>query len=362
MRLRILTILLISALLVGLGGCEAFRDLITKHSINLDGAMHGKKLYKGAKNCTACHGINLNGNGPIPGCYSCHNALWESLDHSENRTGALGTDVMHRVNVFQAATTCTACHGSDYNGMGDQTQAHGGIPGCYDCHVTDEWSALSDHTSLKSGTYHGATNIWDPDDTVAYNSGTNTWNASVGTNTGTSCTDCHGTNLLGTLADGATYDYAVSCFGCHGERWQLRTHDQTRNNKKHEGDMYDPDNTYADIVNTTYGVSNTGCNNAACHGAALTGSGSGVSAVPSCYSCHTGTGSNARWVKTLHNDSEDGYLHGGNKDNPTQYCSACHLDGDGTGGSVANGTYFNGTTRAGVPTCTDCHGKEWDGT
>lgn len=97
---------ILAGLLIGLAmTLFACKDLLTQHDINLDGVNHGEKLYSNEKNCTACHGINLNGNGNIPSCYSCHDALWSYQFHTRVRGG-----VGHRNGRFPRSD-CSGCHG-----------------------------------------------------------------------------------------------------------------------------------------------------------------------------------------------------------------------------------------------------------
>jgi hypothetical protein len=153
------------------------KDLLTNHNIDLDGAEHGEKLYSGEKNCTSCHGINLNGNGPIPGCYSCHEALWDNSLHTEVRGG-----VGHRAGFF-AASQCGDCHG------GSSLRGSRSRPSCYECH-DDVWSALAIHTVSQDGVYH-APGLNSPL---------------------VNCVSCHGSDLLGS-------GNAPSCYQCHGNKW-----------------------------------------------------------------------------------------------------------------------------------------------
>ena len=168
-------ILLIALLLVVVVfGCK---DLLTKHNIDLKGVKHGKKLYKGEKNCTSCHGINLNGNGFIPSCYSCHSALWSNDDHTVNLGGA------NHLLAVSSVSVCTECHGADLKGSSSR-------PSCYDCHK-DVWTGYAFHSINEHGYYH-ASGLKSP-----LTSG---------------CTTCHGDTLEGSTT-------APSCYKCHGNEW-----------------------------------------------------------------------------------------------------------------------------------------------
>jgi len=207
-------------LVFALSSCK---DLLTQHNINLKGVLHGKKLYSGAKNCTACHGVNLNGNGPIPSCNDCHGNLWASDDHTSKRGNA-----WHKPGA--SAKFCRGCHGSDLKGSYSR-------PGCYDCH-DNVWADLQTrHTVNLNGVYHGQDR--------------NTPNRS--------CAGCHGSNLTG---DG----YAPSCYSCHRAKWiNTSDHDVMIYGVGHAEQYNDPQNNCTD-----------------CHGSDLRG----TRDAPSCYSCH----------------------------------------------------------------------------
>lgn len=169
---------ILAGLLIGLAmTLFACKDLLTQHDINLDGVKHGEKLYSNEKNCTACHGINLNGNGNIPSCYSCHDALWSYQFHTRVRGG-----VGHRNGRFPRSD-CSGCHG------GSSLEGSLSRPSCYSCHG-DVWTALEIHTVSQDGYYH-APGLSTPL---------------------TNCVSCHGADLMG---DGS----APSCYTCHGNEW-----------------------------------------------------------------------------------------------------------------------------------------------
>lgn len=153
------------------------KDLFTNHNIDMDGVMHGEKLDDGEKNCTSCHGVNLNGNGPIPGCYSCHDALWDNGFHTKIRGG-----IGHRAGFF-AESNCGGCHGGRAL-LGSESR-----PSCYECHG-DLWSALAIHTVNQEGANH-APGLKNP---LA------------------NCVSCHGSDLTGS-------GNAPSCYSCHGQEW-----------------------------------------------------------------------------------------------------------------------------------------------
>ncbi|MDT8446707.1 MAG: hypothetical protein RRB13_07410 [bacterium] len=200
------------------------KEGITSHNIDLDGVEHGKKLYQGAKDCTACHGIALKGNGWIPGCYDCHGVMWNKDDHLKERGG-----VMHK-RGFQATENCGSCHG------GDALTGKRSRPSCFSCHG-DNWSDLAFHNVTKSGIQHG-TNLFEPS---KY------------------CAGCHGSALDGE-------GNAPGCYSCHYDKWSAKV--------PHTTMLYGYGHAEA------YNSPQNNCSE--CHGSDLRGS----KAAPSCYSCH----------------------------------------------------------------------------
>lgn len=341
-----LLILLIFITIV-FSGC---RDLLTKHDINMDGVQHGEKLYRagGAENCTACHGVTLEGNDPfIPGCYSCHEALWDNNDHTVNRGGvnhlqnvnaksdcgpchggnALEgsrnrpscyechgnvwnaseihtvelNDVFHAPEYFDPATNCTQCHGDDFLGMGS-------APSCYQCHNA-KWERPATHTVNKNWAVHDP-NLFTP----------------IGI-----CDECHGTNLQG-VSDGGT---AQSCYTCHVNLWDRpSSHTTNKGGAMHDPGLFSPD------VN---------CSSSDCHGTDLKGGTTGGATARSCYTCH-----GSAWLDppATHTKNKDGYLHDPrykpSRGGPYGICNVagCH----GTDALVAPAGF-----------CHTCHGDEWTG-
>jgi len=260
--MRIKSLILFTFCLLALVGCK---EGLTSHNITLNGVDHGKKLYKGAKDCTACHGVNLQGQAYIPGCFSCHGVMWNKDDHKVNRGG-----VMHKSGYFNAEKNCAACHGGPTL---KKENIHGKLrPGCYDCHG-DKWSALKIHSVSKAGSMH-AEDPFAPNPT---------------------CSECHGTDLKGSGG-------APSCYSCHGARWLQADspHTQSKGGKKHAPNFGDPDRYCA-----------------ACHGTDLKGS----DTAPSCYSCH-----GAKWLLsgTPHTVMKYGYAHAEAFNSPQNNCTGCH--------------------------------------
>ncbi|MDH5559701.1 MAG: hypothetical protein OEY59_02450 [Deltaproteobacteria bacterium] len=174
-------LLLFSILLIAFGAISC-RDTLTNHSIVLNGVHHGKKLYRGANNCSACHGINLNGNGPVPSCYSCHGNLWDTDEHEIIIKG-----VPHRNGMVQAKQQCAECHG----GRELKGSSTGNRPSCLQCHE-DNWTILEQHYTNINGYLH-AEGYDDPENF---------------------CADCHGLRLTGKGS-------APSCYLCHFNKWDV---------------------------------------------------------------------------------------------------------------------------------------------
>jgi len=260
MRPKLLIMILLA--LIGLAGCK---EGLTSHNITLNGVDHGKKLYKGAKDCTACHGVDLKGQAYIPGCFSCHGVMWNKNDHKVNRNG-----IMHKTGILNAEKNCGACHGGA--GLKKENIAGKLRPGCHDCHG-DNWTRLEIHNQSKNGKMH-ASDPYAPDPT---------------------CTACHGTDLKGSGS-------APSCYSCHGPKWLQAEarHTESKSGKKHAPNFSDPDRYCA-----------------GCHGTGLKGS----TTAPSCYTCH-----GAKWLmaSTPHSVLKYGVGHAEAFNSPQNNCTGCH--------------------------------------
>ncbi|MDX2469261.1 MAG: cytochrome c3 family protein [SAR324 cluster bacterium] len=124
MRILILSLVVLFTLFTAVA-CKEFPGIVS-HSIELNDAEHGSKLYSGVKNCTVCHGVSLQGqNGPS--CNSCHGVMWNNDNHEVNNSG-----VMHKAITNDAPTDCGQCHGGTTL---KKANIYGKLrPGCYDCH------------------------------------------------------------------------------------------------------------------------------------------------------------------------------------------------------------------------------------
>jgi len=264
------------------GLLSSCKDGLTAHNLSLGGVKHGEKLYQGAKNCTACHGVALQGNGWIPSCYHCHEVLWNKESHQADFGG-----VMHLARK-PAVAQCTQCHGVNLEGSGHR-------PGCKQCHG-EVWREYSlSHNALRSDAWHGA-KLFEPD---------------------TYCSSCHGPDLKGQPP-------VPSCFACHQNKWSVYpgSHNTQRGGKGHASNLYNP---------------SAHCTN--CHGKDL----KGKTPVPGCRVCHEdlwiksnhskiqpggnhALGSAAEYCSPCHGSD----LRGGSSPEvptrPAGSCFACHSD------------------------------------
>jgi len=287
-----------------LAGCKEIPGLI-KHNIDLNGVGHGKKLYKEAKDCTACHGVNLKGQAYIPGCYNCHGVMWNNKDHTVDISGR-----KHKTGYIDAVTNCSGCHGGTSlkkeNIHGRKDDTHGRHrPGCYDCHG-DLWSAVTaNHTIARGGKLHGS-KLFKPFDAA-------------------NCVTCHGADLKGS-------NNRPSCYSCHGAKWEsvTTTHVVSKTGTSGTGVMH------------SAGLFTPASNCVSCHGADLKGSEIG----PSCYSCHQDA-----WAAfgTSHTVSKGNKMHGAGLNTPTDATSGC---------MTCHGTDLKGVTGSGT-SCYSCHTAKW---
>ncbi len=112
---------------------KAIRSL-RGHTISKQGIAHGASALHAERYCQHCHGVRLMGGREAqPSCYQCHGQRWIVADSDfvfapSSHTLELG-GYRHHDGLDQVATTCTACHGGDLLGLGDD-----GPPSCYLCH------------------------------------------------------------------------------------------------------------------------------------------------------------------------------------------------------------------------------------
>ncbi len=306
--------------------------------------------------CTQCHGSDLSGGISQVSCTSCHIGTATSVHPVSWGTGSQ-IALNHAPYVTaNSDTSChnTYCHGSTLSGV-----ANSG-PSCTSCHLGGVTSVHPADWSGSILTLHGVY---------------------AAANTTSACANmvCHGTNLGGVTGSGP------SCTSCHigGPT------------SGHPSDWTTP--IALDHASYVQANGTSGCANANCHGANLTGvAGSG----PSCTSCHIGgvisvhpvswgTGTqvdlnHASYVADNGNIAcQNNYCHGSTLTGVTNSgpsCTSCHLGGvasvhpsdwasdiltqhgvyaaANTTNACANaschGSSLTGVTGSG-PSCTSCH-------
>lgn len=272
--------------------CHVFNTgrVITIHPVNWANTYvdhSGTSEAIEATTCTVCHGANLNGSDPAPSCYSCHvfNSSPPLTTHPPDWSEPLAD---HSGSVD--ATTCTTCHGAALQGFES-------APSCYSCH---------DFNADQTFTIHPVD--W-----------TNPFADHRVTTDTTTCTACHGADLLGSAA-------APSCFSSATADGSLRCHANGPGVTPHP-----LDGTYLD---------------GALHGL------DAKADLLVCHACHaepTGPGTNPRFNGGIESQGGNG-------------CESCHgiyyahpVDWDGygptahqTAGNIANA-------------CILCHGLNLDG-
>ena len=349
--------LLLLLSVVTIAGCgssnsqSAFDSSTGKHPAGWLPAGHKSEAVVNLDNCTQCHGADYKGGISKVSCTNCHIGNQKSIHPT-----AWGpfTDVLHATFVRSEGTsTCAnlSCHGAALTGI------TGSGPSCTLCHLGGvnsfhpaAWGASADllhknyvrvegTTGCATASCHGidlaGTGGTGPSCTLCHLGGVDSfhpteWGTSVnllhkdyvrvkGT-TGCATASCHGIDLAGTGGTGP------SCTLCHlGGVASIHP-------------VYWGSYTYAVHANYTRTNGTTGCSNASCHGATLTGvSDSG----PSCTLCHLG-GVNLKHPAAWTADIK---LHKGyvavNGDSSCRNVS-CH-------GANLEGTFMSG------PSCKACH-------
>ncbi len=186
----------------------------------------------------SCGGADINNKAPLSGSTLTHPADWASVAAYQAKSiNFHGTFVDKNGDG-----SCAQCHGSDYKG---------GITGisCYQCHNggtsgkhTPEWINPKFDIPPVSDRFHGIF---------------------VNENSTNSCSQCHGSDLSGGIAQ-------VSCISCHNGPTGLWGHPEGWTTGKN-----DPLHFHGYYAKK-YSLACT-----ACHGADLKGAHG-----PSCYSCH----------------------------------------------------------------------------
>ena len=207
--------------------------------------------------CTRCHGPNLD-DGFAPSCFGCHGpgGTGPPTDHDQPK-GSVPN--YHKSGYMDPTGTggCTACHGADLTGSGI-------APSCFSCHA----SIGGGHDQDLGGVPHR------PDYEDPFGAG--------------GCTLCHGETLI----EGP----AVSCFTCHGPRWN--PHDftnepwlvasESRCYVCHLTPEFNPGTATSDpIWNRTIPAPTSGYTVADAYTVAVVGQPTGVSL--KCLDCHEGS-------------------------------------------------------------------------
>jgi hypothetical protein len=268
------------------------------HSVSLNGHAHADGLCRPLDNCTACHGADLKGGkGGQPSCFSCHADLWSRPNCGQGTTSHTISikGILHKPEYCQPLANCAACHGPDLSG------GPGGVPGCTSCHGALWTSPNCGHTAhtVNLGGHLHAENYCNP---LANCTGCHGADLSGGPNGAPSCTSCHGTRWTSpdcgknthTVNLGGHYHASEycrpyqNCVSCHGANLRggangapscLTCHDQkkwmncgtTQHNDRQDGYMHARNKRNAPTDCTP------------CHGADLRG---GPNGEPSCYKCH----------------------------------------------------------------------------
>jgi len=92
-----------------------------------DATRHHAGLFEPEKNCTPCHGPDLNGTTSVPACWSCHGSIWDSPPDVPPTHTLPEDGIAHAPGLDDPSTSCAPCHGADLAGTPQ-------IPGCYACH------------------------------------------------------------------------------------------------------------------------------------------------------------------------------------------------------------------------------------
>ena len=143
--------------------------------------------------CSGCHGVDLEGSGTAPGCFSVAVGCHHPVD------GSYLSGSQHGPDAKQDMTTCQVCHGEP-GGPGDNPRFDGGITGisCESCHGLnlahpEDWAGPNTTFHYSAGSIHNACTLCHGED---LNGGAY----------GSSCLDCHS----------STTDFTLDCTGCHG--------------------------------------------------------------------------------------------------------------------------------------------------
>ena len=162
-------------------GCAERESEISAHpdawSAVDDADFHGKRVEaKGTDACASCHGTELDGAASAPSCYECHDGPGGHPSGWASRP-----QPGHRAEIaLHGNGECRTCHGESFTG------GWSGVS-CYGCHAGGPSGHPDGWLNEQSSSFHGYF---------------------VSVNSSTSCTDCHGMDLLGGTS-------GVACADCH---------------------------------------------------------------------------------------------------------------------------------------------------
>jgi predicted CxxxxCH...CXXCH cytochrome family protein len=342
-------------------------------------AGHKAAAEQDQSSCTECHGGDLLGGISRVSCTRCHIGGNSSVHPSDWVVGAVQDWSKHPAYVAgsgNSACSNAACHGAELAGVAESG------PSCTSCHLGGVASAHPQDWGQLAGTLHP--------DYVLSNGGGNCANAACHgsvlggvTYSGPACTNCHATPAHGVLDIYGAGCSSASCHPANGQTSRLFHPWDDPTSLNHGGFLAtNANNTTSCAVDAchgttlvggsnancpsctschlggilsvhptewgaaiitehqTYVAQNTtsGCANAACHGADLTG---GTASAPSCTTCHLGG------VTTAHPVDFGG--------TPALNHSAFVAANGNTGCAAAacHGTDLNGGTAG--PACSTCH-------
>ncbi len=273
----------------------------TSHTINLKGINHAANYCQPLQNCTACHGLTLQGGtSGEPSCFKCHQDRWNRASCGKSVHTVSLRGVLHGEDYCRPNQNCAECHGTDLKG------GQNGEPSCFKCHG-ERWTLAGCGTNIHTVSLKGINHA--PEYCTPFQS----------------CVTCHGPSLQG----GSTGE--PSCYQCHGEWWKRSGCGNSIHTVSLGGVSHAPN----------YCLPYQNCTE--CHGQDLRG---GPYGEPSCLKCHT----QKKWQNCgsiQHNRREDGVYHAADYCKPLQYCAQCH-------GSNLRGGPNN------EPSCYKCHGEKWN--
>ena len=169
-----------------------------------EAAQHGVNAYGAGKNSCAtanCHGTDFNGSAQAPSCRSCHadfphtNPKWMTLEvKKENlRDESFHGDRFIRETKRGNTTTCTGCHGTDFDRVMNNTS-------CIGCHTDGITHRQVNSVAWNTGNGHGKFFS----------------DRFRSTDNGAKCFNCHGSPFeFNTTQTPAIVTNQSFCYSCH---------------------------------------------------------------------------------------------------------------------------------------------------